>query len=227
MQHNSLFKLLFCFCNALLAGLPASFFKPLQLIQNAAARLIFNESKRTHVTPLFINLHWLAIAAQCIKFKALMFAYRIGLCDVDKKNLSRFLDFFSISILITILTQTDMLYSYKCILCEFETYFQRKPTRPFPKSCKMSLEQTYGKIHIYIFIKSNKTICNMHFFFGHQVLILFWTHLPCFFSILSVCMPGLFCSRAQFRRAAFWLVRIAYCRRLGRGAHKKSCYKAI
>ncbi len=47
---------------------------------------------------------------------------------------------------ITILTQTDMLYSYKCILCEFETYFQRKPIRPFPKSCKMSLEQTYGKI---------------------------------------------------------------------------------
>ncbi len=30
--------------------------------------------------------------------------------------------FFSISILITILTQTDMLYSYKCILCEFETF---------------------------------------------------------------------------------------------------------
>ncbi len=64
------------YCNALLAGLPASSIKPLQLIQNAAARLIFNEPKRTHVTPLFINLHWLPIAAQCIKFKALMFAYR-------------------------------------------------------------------------------------------------------------------------------------------------------
>ncbi len=38
-------------------------------------RLIFNEPKRTHVTPLFINLHWLPIAAH-IKFKALMFAYR-------------------------------------------------------------------------------------------------------------------------------------------------------
>ncbi len=63
------------YCNALLAGLPASFIKPLQLIQNAAARLIFNEPKRTHVTPLFINLHWLQIAAR-IKFKALMFAYR-------------------------------------------------------------------------------------------------------------------------------------------------------
>ncbi len=64
------------YCNALLAGLPANSIKPLQLIQNAAARLIFNEPKRTHVTPLFINLHWLPIAAR-IKFKALMFAYKI------------------------------------------------------------------------------------------------------------------------------------------------------
>ncbi len=63
------------YCNALLAGLPASSIKPLQLIQSAAARLIFYEPKRTHVTPLFINLHWLPIAAR-IKFKALMFAHR-------------------------------------------------------------------------------------------------------------------------------------------------------
>ncbi len=63
------------YCNALLVGLPANSIKPLQLIQNAAARLIFNEPKRTHVTPLFINLHWLPIAAR-IKFKALMFAYK-------------------------------------------------------------------------------------------------------------------------------------------------------
>ncbi len=63
------------YCKALLGGLPASSIKPLQLIQNAAARFIFNEPKRTHVTPLFINLHWLPIAAR-IKFKALMFAYR-------------------------------------------------------------------------------------------------------------------------------------------------------
>ncbi len=63
------------YCNALLAGLPASSIKPLQLIQNAAARFIFNELKRMHVTPLFINLHWLPIAA-LIKFKALMFSYK-------------------------------------------------------------------------------------------------------------------------------------------------------
>ncbi len=63
------------YCNALFAGLPASSIKPLQWIQNSAARLIFNEPKRMHVTPLFINLHWLPIAAH-IKFKALMFAYK-------------------------------------------------------------------------------------------------------------------------------------------------------
>ncbi len=57
------------YCNALLAGLPASSIKPLQLIQNVAARLIFNEPKRTHVT------YRLPIAAR-IKFKALIFAYR-------------------------------------------------------------------------------------------------------------------------------------------------------
>ncbi len=49
--------------------------QPLQMIQNAAARLVFNEPKRTHVTPLFISLHWLPVAAR-IKFKTLMLAYR-------------------------------------------------------------------------------------------------------------------------------------------------------
>ncbi len=63
------------YCNALLAGLPACTIKPLQLIQNAAARVVFNELKKAHVTPLFIRLHWLPIAAR-IKFKVLMFAYK-------------------------------------------------------------------------------------------------------------------------------------------------------
>ncbi len=63
------------YCNALLAGLPSNTIKPLQMIQNAAARLVFNEPKRAHVTPLFVSLHWLPVAA-CIKFKTLMLAYR-------------------------------------------------------------------------------------------------------------------------------------------------------
>ncbi len=52
------------YCNALLAGLPSCTIKPLQMIQNAAARL---------VTPLFISLHWLPVAAR-IKFKTLLLA---------------------------------------------------------------------------------------------------------------------------------------------------------
>ncbi len=63
------------YCNALLAGLPSNTIKPLQMIQNAAARLVFNEPKRAHVTPLFVSLHWLPVAAR-IQFNTLMLAYR-------------------------------------------------------------------------------------------------------------------------------------------------------
>ncbi len=63
------------YCNAHLAGLQSNTIKPLQMIQNAAARLVFSEPKRAHVTPLFISLHWLLVAAR-IKFKTLMLAYR-------------------------------------------------------------------------------------------------------------------------------------------------------
>ncbi len=45
------------------------------MIQNAAARLVFNEPKRAHVTPLFISLHWLPVAVR-IQFKTLILAYR-------------------------------------------------------------------------------------------------------------------------------------------------------
>ncbi|XP_073767046.1 uncharacterized protein isoform X2 [Danio rerio] len=64
------------YCNSLLAGLPANSIKPLQLLQNAAARVVFNEPKRAHVTPLLVRLHWLPVAAR-IKFKTLMFAYKV------------------------------------------------------------------------------------------------------------------------------------------------------
>ncbi len=49
------------YCNALLAGLPSCKIKPFQIIQNAAARLVFSEPKRAHCTPLFISLHWLPV----------------------------------------------------------------------------------------------------------------------------------------------------------------------
>ncbi len=46
------------YCNALLAGLPSNTIKPLQMIQNAVARLVFNEPKRA-------SLCLLALATSC------------------------------------------------------------------------------------------------------------------------------------------------------------------
>ncbi|KAK1792541.1 hypothetical protein P4O66_012475, partial [Electrophorus voltai] len=63
------------YCNSLLAGLPLRAIKPLQLVQNAAARLVFNLPKCTNVTPLLRSLHWLPVAAR-IRFKTLMHAYK-------------------------------------------------------------------------------------------------------------------------------------------------------
>ncbi|XP_047664330.1 uncharacterized protein LOC125140204, partial [Tachysurus fulvidraco] len=61
------------YCNALLAGLPINAICPLQMIQNAAAQLVFNLPKFSHTTLLLRSLHWLLVAAR-IRFKTLMLA---------------------------------------------------------------------------------------------------------------------------------------------------------
>ncbi|KAI5614117.1 hypothetical protein C0J50_3838, partial [Silurus asotus] len=63
------------YCNSLLAGLPLNAIRPLQMIQNAAARLVFNQPKFSHTTPLLRSLHWLPVAAR-IRFKTLMLVYK-------------------------------------------------------------------------------------------------------------------------------------------------------
>ncbi|XP_076845900.1 uncharacterized protein LOC143491083 isoform X3 [Brachyhypopomus gauderio] len=63
------------YCNSLLAGLPLRVIRPLQLIQNAAARLVFNLPKFSHVSPMLHSLHWLPVAAR-IRYKTLMLAYK-------------------------------------------------------------------------------------------------------------------------------------------------------
>jgi len=49
------------YCNSALAYLPQSTVKPLQCVQNVAARLIFNLGRHKHTTPCLIQLHWLPV----------------------------------------------------------------------------------------------------------------------------------------------------------------------
>ena len=62
------------YCNATLAGLPATHIARLQRIQNNAARLVLQKSKRQHVTPLLKQLHWLPIQTR-IDYKLATLAF--------------------------------------------------------------------------------------------------------------------------------------------------------
>ena len=48
--------------NILLYGLPQKLVSKLQRVQNAATRLVTLTSKRTHITPILKELHWLPIS---------------------------------------------------------------------------------------------------------------------------------------------------------------------
>ncbi len=49
------------YCNALLGGCPASSINKLQIVQNAAARVLNGSRKCDHITPILQSLHWLPI----------------------------------------------------------------------------------------------------------------------------------------------------------------------
>jgi len=50
------------FCNALLAGLPASTLAPYKRVLHAAARTVLDLKPRDRVTPALRELHWLLVA---------------------------------------------------------------------------------------------------------------------------------------------------------------------
>ncbi len=49
------------YCNTLLGGCPASSINKLQIVQNAAARVLTRSRKYDHITPILQSLHWLPI----------------------------------------------------------------------------------------------------------------------------------------------------------------------
>ena len=63
------------YCNSLMYGLPAYQLAKIQRVQNAAARLILNESKFCHKTPLLKQLHWLPVTHR-IRFKLLLMTFK-------------------------------------------------------------------------------------------------------------------------------------------------------
>ncbi len=63
------------YCNALLGGCPASSINKLQVVQNAAARVLTRSRKYDHITPILQSLHWLHIKYR-ISYKILLLAYK-------------------------------------------------------------------------------------------------------------------------------------------------------
>ncbi len=63
------------YCNSLYLGLPLSSIARLQIVQNAAARLLTRAKKTEHVTPILASLHWLPVHFR-IELKMLLFVFK-------------------------------------------------------------------------------------------------------------------------------------------------------
>ncbi len=63
------------YCNALYSGVSHKALSRLQLVQNAAARLLTGAKKREHITPILASLHWLPVNFR-IDFKILLFVFK-------------------------------------------------------------------------------------------------------------------------------------------------------
>ncbi|TWW62665.1 hypothetical protein D4764_04G0013120 [Takifugu flavidus] len=63
-------------CNSLLSWCPNNSLRSLQVIQNAAARVLTGIDKRDHITPVLVSLHWLPIKFRII-FKTLLLTYKV------------------------------------------------------------------------------------------------------------------------------------------------------
>ena len=63
------------YCNSLLAGIPQYQLQRLQKVLNAAARLIYQSPRHSHITPILISLHWLPVKFR-VDFKIALLVYK-------------------------------------------------------------------------------------------------------------------------------------------------------
>ncbi len=76
------------YCNSLYMGINQSSLARLQMVQNAATRLLSGVRKREHITPVLISLHWLPARFR-IDFKVLLLVFKClnGLASEYLSNL--------------------------------------------------------------------------------------------------------------------------------------------
>ncbi len=81
------------YCNALLGGCSARLINKLQLVQNAAARVLTRTRKYDHISPVLSTLHWLPTKHR-IDFKILLMTYK-ALNGLAPQYLSELLSHYS------------------------------------------------------------------------------------------------------------------------------------
>ncbi len=81
------------YCNSLYWGLPQSAISCLQIVQNAAARLLTGTRKKDHISPILASLHWLPVKFR-IDFKIAVYVYK-ALAGLAPKYISDLLIAYS------------------------------------------------------------------------------------------------------------------------------------